>query len=87
MKTDLVTIVNRKTLSPRSGYRSNDDIIPAVIDPSRVCAAPGTAMKDETPEVIRIKAATDKPEALKRCQAVPIHIKANDRRQSPANTL
>lgn len=87
MKADLIGIVDREALSPRSRHRSNDDIIPALIGSVGVFASPAAAMKDQTPEVVGIKSASYKPQALKRCQAVSIHIKANDRWQDPARAL
>jgi len=86
MKTDLINIIKSQQLSPRGYHWTDDDIIPTLIRRSRVVIS-STAMDNQTPKVISIKTATNKPKALKVCQGIPIDIKANNGRLGAALSL
>jgi hypothetical protein len=78
MKANLISIVDRKALPPGSGYWPDDDIKPTLTCRPVMMAASRTAMGNQTPEVVSIKTATNKPKALKVCQVIPFHVKANN---------
>jgi len=79
MKANLIRIVDRQALSPGGCYWPDDDIIPTLICGPILIASSCTAVENQTPEIVSIRIATNKPKALKVCQVVPIHVKANDR--------
>jgi hypothetical protein len=81
VKADLISIVDRQSLSPRNRNWSNNHIIPSLIDwPAMVAAAIAT-MINQAPEIIGFESAAHKAERIQRRQPVSLHLKGNDDRQ------
>src|SRR5512135_2454219 len=73
------SIQDAKPLTPGCSHRTDGDIIPFRILPDMVGSA-GSAVMDETPEVIGVRASPDEPDTLQVRQIIATDGESNDDR-------